>query len=125
MKTVHTITADIYVGRREGYGWRVHDLDEIKLWLHNYCDQVGYCVTVTETEFIYKNGGEPGCTVGLINYPRFPASWEAIRDHAFAIAKGLMKLLKQQKVTVVMGGYVEETYMFTPEDLEEVVEQAA
>lgn len=37
-----------------------------------YCDEVGYCVTVTPTSYVYTGGEESGFIVGLINYPRFP-----------------------------------------------------
>lgn len=37
-----------------------------------YCNVVGLCVTVTETNYIYSGGSEKGYIIGLINYPRFP-----------------------------------------------------
>lgn len=41
--------------------------------LKKYCDEVGFCVTLTMVEYIYKEGTENGLQVGLINYPRFPS----------------------------------------------------
>ena len=51
---------------------------------------VGLCVTIEPTLFIYSGGEESGYVVGLINYPRFPASPEEVWDKAEKIAHLLM-----------------------------------
>ena len=53
------------------------------------CLREGLCVTVEPTLFCYTGGEEAGYVVGLINYPRFPTTPEAIRDRA----RGLMEKL--------------------------------
>lgn len=40
--------------------------------VQKYCNEVGLCVTVTETNYIFTGGSEKGYIIGLINYPRFP-----------------------------------------------------
>ncbi len=57
-----------------------------------YCDYVGFCVTVTPTTYVYTGGQEAGFIVGLINYPRFPATPEQI----FKIANEIADKLRQQ-----------------------------
>lgn len=65
-----------------------------------YCDDVGLCVTVTATRFVYVNGGDPGYIIGLINYPRFPKEPAAIWAHAEALAERLCEGLWQQSYTI-------------------------
>jgi hypothetical protein len=101
MKIEKTFTATIYVGRKVRYDGRVHRLDAIRKALSAYVNEVGLCVTLTETEFIYSNGGEMGVAVGLINYPRFPSEPVKVRAHALKIAEMLMKVCEQMKVTIV------------------------
>lgn len=66
----------------------------------DYCDEVGLCVTVTETTYCYTGGEEAGVIVGLINYPRFPSEPAAIWARAEALAARLCKGLKQQSYTI-------------------------
>lgn len=53
------------------------DISEAKKEIRSYCYEVGLCVTVTPTDFIYTGGEESGFVIGLVNYPRFPDSREA------------------------------------------------
>jgi hypothetical protein len=103
---VPTFTATIYVGFREGRSVdqspRMHTLDEARAVAQAYCNEVGLCVTLTPTEYIYTAGGEPGCIVGLINYPRFPSSPQDIEIKALVLAEKLRVALGQFKVSVVM-----------------------
>lgn len=62
---------------------------------------IGICVTVEPTEYIYKGGSETGVRVGLINYPRFPAQPEEIFAQAWALARALQSALAQWSFTIV------------------------
>lgn len=66
----------------------------------DYCDTNSYCVTVTPTEYVYKNGKEPGVIIGLINYPRFPAAGPEIYFKAVELGKKLLNELNQQSFSV-------------------------
>lgn len=66
----------------------------------DYCDAVGFCVTVTETGYCYKGGEEAGVIVGLINYPRFPKEPAEIWAHAEMLAAKLRVDLKQDSYTI-------------------------
>lgn len=55
------------------------------------CLREGLCVTVEPTLFIYTGGEEAGYVVGLLNYPRFPTTPEALRERAHQL---LLKLLE-------------------------------
>lgn len=98
---VETFTALIYVGLRNRDDGQVYKIMKARQWLQKYVNRESACVTITPTEFLYKNGREPGFVVGLINYPRFPESPTKIRKKAQAIARGLRKLLKQYRVSTV------------------------
>lgn len=66
----------------------------------DYCDKVGFCVTVTETVYCYTGGEEAGVVVGLINYPRFPSTPEQLWHHASVLAAHLLQGLGQQSYTI-------------------------
>jgi hypothetical protein len=65
-----------------------------------YCDEIGLCVTVTETNYVYTGGEEAGVIVGLINYPRFPGEPAAIFAKAEELAHRLIDGLHQQSATI-------------------------
>lgn len=65
----------------------------------------GLCVSLTEEDFIYTGGLEAGVAVRLINYPRFPASREAIEREALALAHFLIERLHQSSCCVVAPDY--------------------
>lgn len=114
MRKNETFTASIYVGLRHGYSGELSSSDEVRQWLQKYCNEVKLGLTFTQTEFIYVDGGEPGVIIGLINYPRFPSSIEEIKTKALAIAKGLMELCHQERVSVVFS---DETVMLEKEEV--------
>jgi hypothetical protein len=83
---------------------RVAQPEDAKRYLQARCDFAGLYVTVTETTFIYTNGSEPGLSIGLINYPRFPVKSPAeLEKTALEIAEQLMIILGQLRVTVVLS----------------------
>lgn len=91
IQTAPTFTATIYIAG---------DLDQARQACREFCLS-GLCVTVEPTEFIYTGGAEVGVRVGLLNYPRFPAEPDTIRDKAFALADLLRDRLCQHSWLVV------------------------
>lgn len=65
-----------------------------------HCDEIGLCVTVTPTSYVYTGGQEVGVIVGLINYPRFPKEPAEIWAHAEALAARLREGLGQDSYTI-------------------------
>ncbi len=65
-----------------------------------YCDDVGLCVTVTDTRYVYTGGMTFGVIVGLINYPRFPLTPDELWAHAEALGERLRRGLKQDSYTI-------------------------
>lgn len=76
-KVVNTFSVKIYMAG---------DINIIKQVCRKYCLEVGLCVTVTPTLFIYTGGEEFGVEIGLINYPRFPDAKINIIKKAEALA---------------------------------------
>jgi hypothetical protein len=125
MKTCQTYWAKIFVGFRSKYedtpdfimeGRR----DRLEGMCKGYCDEVGLCVTITDTTFIYKDGNEPGAIIGLMNYPRFPEEKglrmedTKIRKHSMKLAEYLMVAMNQYRVSIM---YPDETVMLENEEL--------
>jgi len=65
-----------------------------------YVNEVGLCVTVTPTEYVYTGGLEQGAAVGLVNYPRFPSDPTTIWSHAEALAHRLISGLGQETALI-------------------------
>lgn len=69
-----------------------------------YCDETGFCVTVTPTTYVYTRGQEAGFIVGLINYPRFPSDDDTITARAFDMADRLREALGQDSYSIQTPG---------------------
>lgn len=65
-----------------------------------YCDEVGCCVTVSKTTYIYTGGEEKGVVIGFINYPRFPKQPGEIEQQAHELAEKLLRELDQQSYSI-------------------------
>jgi ferredoxin len=65
------------------------------------CLSAGLCVTIEPTTFIYTGGEESGYVVGLVNYPRFPATPEALNARARELAIKLLDRTCQHSVLVM------------------------
>lgn len=76
------------------------DYDKAVMVSQQYCDQEGFCVTVTPTKYVYSFGQESGVIIGIINYPRFPKTICQLRKHAIELAKLLRTELKQESFTI-------------------------
>jgi hypothetical protein len=112
LKIESTFEAKISLGFREGYTNIIHSLDEVKKICQQYCNEVGLCVTITPTNFVYVNGQEEGCFIGLINYPRFPTASDYILKTALDLAQIFLEKFKQLKVSVICN---DKTYMIESE----------
>lgn len=76
------------------------DLTTAKQVCRTFCYRIGLCVFIHGGDYIYTGGEEAGVSVGLINYPRFPAEPAAIREKAFNLANCLRATLCQHSWTV-------------------------
>ena len=100
MKITKGYNVQIWCGLKERDTEYLHSIEEVKTICQKFVDEVGQCVSVTPTEFIYTKGNEEGVVVGFIIYPRFPKKKKQIRKQAIELAKILIVELCQYKVTV-------------------------
>ena len=111
-KSVKTFTATIYVGRLNMATVSLVPERTVCRACEQYVDRIGLCVSVTPTEFIYTDGGEPGFAIGIINYPRFPDTDSNLKARAIEIAVRLMDVCSQNRVSIIMQ---DETVMLSKE----------
>jgi hypothetical protein len=92
LKSVDTYIVKIYLAG---------DIDDIKRACREYCFNVGLCVTVTPTTYIYTGGEELGVEIGLLNYPRFPGTESSILAKAKDLAELCRKITYQHSYLIV------------------------
>ena len=83
MKITKGYNVQIWCGLKERDTEYLHSIEEVKTICQKFVDEVGQCVSVTPTEFIYTKGNEEGVVVGFIIYPRFPKKKKQIRNLSF------------------------------------------
>ena len=76
-------------------------LTDIESECQAFCSEIGLCVSVKPTTFVYRYGRETGAEISLINYPRFPS--DDITDKALVLARRLALKLNQGSYTVQNG----------------------
>lgn len=86
------------------------DLAQAKQVCREVCFDVGLCVTIDPTTYIYTGGEESGFRVGLINYPRFPTTRDALYHTTKDLAETLMHRLRQHSYSIVGAG---KTFWFS------------
>ena len=111
MVTVETYWARIFVGFKNADAGITDplSLERAREICSKYVNDIGLCVTLSPTEFIYTNtygvgagyAGEPGAAVELINYPRYPSELANIRELALELAATLKDEFEQHRVTVM------------------------
>lgn len=108
MKSEKTWQAQIFCGLRIGYTDAIFPIEKIYEVCQDYVDAIGWCVTITPTTYIYRDGNEPGAIIGIINYPRFPAFESSLRAKTIGLAKVLLAELEQFRLTII---FPEETIL--------------
>jgi hypothetical protein len=97
----------------ETYWARIYiagDINEIRRSVRQFTWDIGLCVTVTATDYIYTGGEEAGAIVELINYPRFTETADAIKLTAYNLGMRLMHDCCQRSFSVMTP---EETIRYT------------
>lgn len=113
IQIVDTYQATIALGLKEGYTGKQHSVDEVIEVCQDFCNSNGLCITVTPTNFVYTDGKENGCLIGLINYPRFPSSNEKIYTTALVLASKLLVVFHQNRVSIICS---DKTHMLENTD---------
>lgn len=76
-------------------------IEVAKQILRAECMREGLCVTIEPTLFIYTGGEETGFVVGLVNYPRFPSTTEAIEQRALQLIEELLNATHQHSAMMM------------------------
>lgn len=108
MTIINTYNAEIWIGLKDRDTNTIYGIEHLKRLCSEWCNNKGSCVSVTETEFIYTNGTEPGAIVGFIQYAEFPDQEDNIKSKAIELAEILMDNLHQFRVSVTTPS---STYM--------------
>lgn len=113
MKITESYNVQIWVGSRVGYTEKIHQITEVEKICDEFVNEIQACVTITQTQFRYVNGDEPGVMVGIINYPRFPSTQDELLGKAINLATRLMCGLEQKRVSITTP---DKTYMLEDVD---------
>jgi hypothetical protein len=76
-------------------------IDVAKQIIRADCLREGLCVTIEPTTFIYTGGEEAGYVVGLLNYPRFPSTIDALTARARDLMHKLLEGTHQHSALMV------------------------
>jgi hypothetical protein len=68
---------------------------------YNYCQRAKMGLMVFDTSFMHPGGQESGMVISIANYPRYPTKNSTVLQHALALAEELMRVLDQERLTVV------------------------
>lgn len=79
------------------------DIGEAKRVIGRFCREIGWCVTITPTDYVYSGGQEAGFIVEAINYARFPTDRNEIHRRTHNLAQKLAKELNQKSYSVTDG----------------------
>lgn len=78
--------------------------DRIEQVCSDYVTEVGLCVNVKPTNFIYTHGEQSGAEIGLISYPKFKPSLSQTWEEAIELCEILMGECNQKSATVIDEG---------------------
>lgn len=99
---VDTFYATVHLGLRPGYDAAVspYTAADVYAFLAPFLAERKMCAQVTPVRFLYPGGAEPGVTVRLINYPRFPSHPDLVRAAAVELGEALRVRFGQHRVSV-------------------------
>lgn len=76
-------------------------IEQAKQIIRKRAKEVGMCVTIEPTTYVYSGGEEEGYVVGFINYPRFPRANKDIWNDALDLATLLKDGTYQDSFTIM------------------------
>ena len=103
MKITNTVESKIYLGLRKEYSETYQDIRELYDFISRYCTKNKIGITVTPTRYFYVNGAEDGVILGLINYPRFPSTYEQIKEISINLGNLLIERFDQYRATIIIN----------------------
>ena len=76
-------------------------VDTARETCRQFCFDEKWCVTVKECDYVYTGGMESGFEIGIVNYPRFPSTYEELHEKAERLAVRLMAACCQWSALIV------------------------
>ena len=73
----------------------------IKDCCKEFCNNIGFCVAVSESDYIYSFGSETGFEITIINYARFPSNYNDLLEKAISLARFLVASAYQRSCSIV------------------------
>ena len=102
-------TACITIGMQKGYTDEKIGLKEIKELLSKIQEiqiereKLFLSANVFLSDIVLSGQDEPHANVNFINYPRFPATEEKLKEGVLEIGKYLMDQLQQNRIVITFG----------------------
>lgn len=75
--------------------------DRIEKVCSDYVTEVGLCVNVKRTNYIYTYGEQSGAEIGIISYPKFSPELTESMDNAKMLCERLMDECNQKSATIL------------------------
>lgn len=75
--------------------------DRIEQACSDFVTEVGLCVNVKKTNYIYTYGEQSGAEIGLISYPKFKEEYSEIWNKAQKLCEMIMDEYNQQSATII------------------------
>jgi hypothetical protein len=97
-------TNDFVKTKSKTYWSRIYiagDINAAKQTCRELTNDMGLCVTVKPSTYIYSGGCEEGLEIGLLVYPRFEKSVERVKEATSKLADLLMLELHQKTCLTV------------------------
>lgn len=110
----------LYIGSREHYNGPTFVRESLLQHIANFQHEHGLTkcnpVRVTETIYVWDDYAESGWEVAVIAYPRQPKSVKVLDKFMLDLAEYLLKILKQNRISVV---FPDEIVMLEADDAED------
>ncbi len=114
IKRIETFTATITIGLEVGYSKELYSKDYALKELQSYQRKriteanIYLSASVSECSIVLSGQNESHLKLEFINYPKFPLDVEVFKNEISALAKHLLKKLKQNRIVIVFS---DETIM--------------
>lgn len=99
-------TASVTIGMEKAYTKSKIELKDVKLWLRQIQEiqirreKLFLSANVTLSNIILSGQDEPHVNLNFINYPKFPAPHEKLKQGVLEIAKFMMDKMEQNRIVI-------------------------
>ena len=120
IKAMPNLEARIYIGSSYGYGADSYTEEELRDAISQFQTQSEpserTSVRITKTGFLYMHYWEEGWEIGIVNYPRFPLTFDGLSVFANGLADSLLRRFSQNRISVILADTI---YLHEQENADE------